>query len=353
MTVVGIISDDYYPDEDRWGGTGWARIAKYLPLMPDHLEFHVATQVWPATDNGLSITSRETGKRVYPDVLWCQRVAMPHFQMHALMARQAGQRVVTDLDDLLWEVPPESLADRVWDTQMRAQFVDNLRTSDTVICSTPFLAREVDRIIGATGHRVGIHVVKNTVDVDAFTPVYQDTFNPVLGWAGCPAVRPADLELLRGSLPLFRHADPSYRIQHSGHIEAWPSFYDYTGVEPDILVPSVHPQDYPDVLTFHVGMIPLDDSRFNDAKSDIKGIEYAAAGIPFVASPSAPYKQLKADWGPRLVTLAATAYDWDEHLSWWLRNRPRRIEAGASLREKARTRDISTAVPTLSQILQS
>jgi len=41
-----------------------------------------------------------------------------------------------------------------------------------------------------------------------------------------------------------------------------------------------------------IGIVPLADSRFNQAKSYLKGIEYAARGVPFVASPVAEYERL-------------------------------------------------------------
>jgi len=41
-----------------------------------------------------------------------------------------------------------------------------------------------------------------------------------------------------------------------------------------------------------MGIAPLEDSPFNRAKSNLKGIEYAAMGVPFVASPLPEYRLL-------------------------------------------------------------
>jgi glycosyltransferase involved in cell wall biosynthesis len=48
---------------------------------------------------------------------------------------------------------------------------------------------------------------------------------------------------------------------------------------------------YPEMFRkIDVGIVPLSNVEFNEAKSFIKGLEYAAAGIPFIASPSSEYK---------------------------------------------------------------
>jgi hypothetical protein len=65
--------------------------------------------------------------------------------------------------------------------------------------------------------------------------------------------------------------------------------------------------DYPKLFKqMDIGIVPLSDVRFNDAKSYIKGLEYAAAGIPFIASPSPEYLEL-AEAG-----VGRIARNWDE-----------------------------------------
>ncbi len=52
---------------------------------------------------------------------------------------------------------------------------------------------------------------------------------------------------------------------------------------------------------FDVGIAPLDDIPFNRARSDVKLKEYAAAGVPWLASPIGPYAGLGEKQGGRLV----------------------------------------------------
>jgi glycosyltransferase involved in cell wall biosynthesis len=44
-----------------------------------------------------------------------------------------------------------------------------------------------------------------------------------------------------------------------------------------------------------VGIVPLASTRFNESKSYLKGLEFAARGVPFVASPLPEYELLAAN----------------------------------------------------------
>lgn len=302
--ILGIVTDDYYPKEGpRWGGTGWARIGKYIPYLPDDWEVHLAHQVWPTTPYGMAITNQE-GRKVYPDVLWCQRVFMPNFHYEVMQARVNGQRVVTDIDDMLWGLHPDSFAAKHWSIDQIKEVIASMAVSDDVMASTVWLSNHLLNEL-----HIQSKVVRNSVDMSAFRRVDQDTDDPVLGWAGAVATRSGDLELLTDVLP---HVD--MKIQHSGHIPGFDGFYDKTGVQPDIVKDMVHPQDYGSLLDFHIGLVPMNRVDFNKAKSDIKGIEYAAAGIPFIASPLPAYRQLHKEWGD-VVRLASTPEQWIEHIN--------------------------------------
>ena len=55
------------------------------------------------------------------------------------------------------------------------------------------------------------------------------------------------------------------------------------------------------VASFDVGLAPIADTTFNRSRSNVKVKEYAALGIPWLASPIGPYAGLGADEGGRLV----------------------------------------------------
>jgi hypothetical protein len=67
-------------------------------------------------------------------------------------------------------------------------------------------------------------------------------------------------------------------------------------------VPFVHYGDMPESLPhFDIAIAPLADTAVNQARSDIKLKEYAAAGVPWLASPIGPYASLGERQGGRLV----------------------------------------------------
>lgn len=61
-----------------------------------------------------------------------------------------------------------------------------------------------------------------------------------------------------------------------------------------------------------IGIVPLNDIPFNHAKSYIKGLEYAAAGVPFVASAAPEYVFLAENGVGRV---ARSPEEWESHIS--------------------------------------
>ena len=127
--------------------------------------------------------------------------------------------------------------------------------------------------------------------------------------------RSGDLETMR---PFFGNFLEKNRLSfhHSGHIKeinvdarhllGTPSTVKFTHEPRRIL------SQYPEMFKkIDVGIVPLNNIPFNHAKSTIKGLEYTAAGIPFIASWSPEY-QLLADQGVGRV--AKNEEEWMTHL---------------------------------------
>lgn len=330
---IGIASNDYRPADaasgspDSWGGAGWVRVGQWLDFWRERHDVAVG-DMWAAGDH-VEIELAD-GTRVAPDVVYLQGVKADVAGLLAA-ARQSGQRIVFDVDDWLWGLPSEHVASRI-NADKLAAYTANLSTVDVITTSTPYLASRLAERFSAE-----IVVIPNYIDTKRFTPVDQDVSRPTIGWAGAVEYRAGDLAELNGVLGQLR---PFADFQHSGHQDSVASFADRVGLPADAvrLRGRTDPREWPSALDFQIGLVPLRSTPFNEAKSDLKGLEYAAAGIPFVASPSSSYQQLRCTWG-NSVQLARKPVEWLKALRRLLDPVTRR-DAASALRERAAERDL-------------
>ena len=78
------------------------------------------------------------------------------------------------------------------------------------------------------------------------------------------------------------------------------------------------------IAEFDVALAPLTDIPFNRARSNVKLKEYAAIGVPWLASPIGPYADMGEDQGGRLVG----DDEWEEALSALVVDRGERVRLG-------------------------
>jgi glycosyltransferase involved in cell wall biosynthesis len=196
--------------------------------------------------------------------------------------------------------------------------------ADLFITSTPALARY------ASHDRV--EVLRNCVPASIFeyTPAYErerDSDVPVVGWTGTIQTHPTDLQETKGALRDI----PEHHLHTIG---------DGTGVLRALQLPPEHPYTYDEWLpleNYHdaiaqmdIGIVPLEISPFNQAKSALKGLEMAALGVPFVASPTREYERL-ALYG--VGTTAKGPSAWTKQLTRLIERPKERVRLAKQYRE--------------------
>ena len=226
---------------------------------------------------------------------------------HVMQAK--GQTVAIDIDDFHFDLHAENIAYAATNphtnpTNNRMWYEIGIRQADFITVSTAFLGNFYGRRCR------DVRLVRNAVETDRFTPVDQPEL-PTFGWLGGTLWRSGDIEMLREWLPSFVN-DHAVRVHHAGHIPGDPRHFAIragltrvdTGTMQSI-------SNVPKMMDkFHVGLVPLAPGAFNEAKSYLKGLEYAAAGIPFIATPTEEYKALAAAGVGRL---ASTPDEWRDH----------------------------------------
>ncbi len=243
------------------------------------------------------------------------------------IAQSLGQTIIVDIDDFHEGLTPANRAYEITHPELnkksnREYYRQVIAAADIVTVSTPFL---LDYYSGQRNH---VYMVRNGVNMFQFTKRKHTTAKPVIGWAGATAYRNNDLEQLREWLPDFLEEHDLY-FHHAGADPNFPSFADVAGISRSRMTSSrlCPVAEYADGLKFDIGVVPLNDIPFNEAKSNIKGLEYSAAGIPFVASPLPEYRALHEDG---VGLLAGTADEWRAQMTYLLdyKNRKRASAIG-------------------------
>lgn len=354
---VGVVSADRLhpsvtPDKlPHWGGSGWARVAKYLPHL--NYDYVVGRLVWHYTE--LKIED-DDGNMHEVDTIIMQRMMNEGLADHIKKARAIGQVIINDVDDWYWGLNPSNGAWKASHPKHNPRENINhykaiLAASDLLLVSTPFLYERVSQ------WNKNVVLFPNTVDTKAFVKHdHTEKEHVYVGWSGSTAHRSGDLQTLRGvlhQLTTTQNTTTQVRYFHGGWHDKSPHFADEAGVPKEYVdsLPMCDPHNYPKLLIMDVGIAPLSQMPFNEAKSEIKLLEYSASGIPWVASASDSYVRLSQAWNAGRI--ARRPNEWLRHLRELVGSRQLRIEEGERLYELARTRDMEHGIAQWNEVLSS
>jgi len=99
---------------------------------------------------------------------------------------------------------------------------------------------------------------------------------------------------------------------------------------------------------FDLGLVPLADIPFNRGRSNVKAREYAAAGVPWLASPVGSYAHLGHDEGGRLVE----DDQWPEAIGALIRSRRERSKLAKRAKAWAKEETIWNMAPLWERLFQ-
>jgi glycosyltransferase involved in cell wall biosynthesis len=206
--------------------------------------------------------------------------------------------------------------------ELRESHIRALKASDLVTVSTPVLGERLSR------YNPRIVVLPNRVNADllALTPNRRERVT--VGWQGS-ATHLGDMQFHRDPIRRFLQRTPGADLHIMGgdyrETLGFPQAR-YTPWQTDMW-------DYYEAVDFDIGLAPLMPNSFNEAKSPVKALEYAALGIPVVASDVTAYRDFVADG----VTgfLVRRDHEWGQRLRDLVNDEAMRAEMGAKAREHA------------------
>jgi glycosyltransferase involved in cell wall biosynthesis len=225
------------------------------------------------------------------DVVVLQRPAKKSYVGHITELQRRGIAVVVELDDDLSCIHSQSPSfdglngrndpEVHWRNGMRAA-----QMADLVVCTTDALAERF-------AQHGRVLVLPNCVP-ERLLDYPHESDGKTIGWSGAVHFHAGDLEITHGGVQLALDGTDWRFLKIGGGAEM---VQQGLGLQerPDQTGPLTLGNFHPALGQLDIGIVPLAPSRFNAAKSYLKGIEYAAMGVPFVASPVPEYLQLSAE----------------------------------------------------------
>lgn len=246
-------------------------------------------------------------------------------------------RLVYDFDDALMYRDPARARPR--SRVRQARFRGIVRKADLVLAGNAYLR---DRAVAAEP-RGYVRVAPTPVDTDRYRPApRKDDGRVRLGWIGSGATRPF-LESLAPVLERVVAARPEVEL----HVMA-----DRAPELPGVRFTPWSEAAETDFLSgLDIGLGPLPDHPFTRGKCGFKLLQYAASGVPFVASPVGVQVEL-AEEG-RVGLLPTDHRHWERALTELVDDPERRGVMGAAARESAERRwSVQALGPALARRLE-
>jgi glycosyltransferase involved in cell wall biosynthesis len=286
----------------------------------------------PAIASGFDVhvSTAETIYEEAADIIITQRYAIPDIATAdrlAAHARSIGARLVYDLDDDLLNIPRTHPDART--LRPRAKTVRRmLEVADAVWVSTTALAAiRPDAVVMPNGLDERIWIPP--------APSMQE--HPVRILCMGTATHDDDFALIEPALVRLKtEYDHRVSINILGVTTRYelPSGLDRIGMSRNAT------RSYPGFVNWlrgmepgwHIGLAPLLDTPFNQAKSSIKAMDYAALGLAVLASDTPVYRGSLAD-GPAGRLVPNTKEAWYAALNWLVRNHAERRAVAARARD--------------------
>ncbi|MCL5291456.1 MAG: glycosyltransferase [Actinobacteria bacterium] len=243
--------------------------------------------------------------------------------------KEAGKLIAYDIDDNIWNLNPANPAYPYYSVETtRNNLAASLRMADVVTVTTPQLADAVSKF------NRNVRIIPNCLPDENWNVGFEDDGVLTVGWAGS-ITHWEDLKTISNIIEQTLDGFPQVEFAVAGMAS-----YPFSNHQRIRKLEAVKLEEYPKLLSkFDIALAPLTDDSFNACKSDLKFLEYAALGLPVIASKVAAYES-SVDHG-RNGFLARNPKDWLKYLRRLINDEGLREEIGAAARKFAESRFMS------------
>lgn len=294
------------------GGVHFYRMAEPLRVARTN---GIRAAVGQALDNDVC----EEYDTILCHMLWDER----NSQAWEKLARSGQHRLVFDIDDVMWE-PDWAPFKKHYTPEVLQRVWRNIALAHVVTTPSPVIAEHVSR------YNDNVHYCPNSVPEYLLRVNMSDRPMPTIGYQGSPS-HEHDFEphVLAGLLQFLDvRTDWVLHLWGPDMIDGGPPGRVFrTGWQNSV-------RQYYYSLSMDIGIGPLKRSPFNDGKSGLRAIEYAALGIPALLADEPPYRGWVIDcvtgylippgesWFPYLEEIAGNPV-----LRRWMSDNARRVAA--------------------------
>lgn len=273
------------------------------------------------------------GVRCDADVVVLQRVLSRDVYETIPFLQAQGVAVVVEIDDHFHALPRSNPAYTQTDPAgnpdySRSWLQRACDIADLVTCTTPGLASQYAK-------HGRVQIIPNYARARWLDLPAPDPRPATIGWTGAVVTHRGDLDEAAAAVRSVLRTAPDWKFHALGsdrvrtELRLAPNQFQSAGWA------DLQTDDYPQAIQqIGVGIVPLRPSAFNRlGKSWLKGLEYAACGVPFVASRVGDYERLariltvplahgRAEWH-RQVDRFVTDTTWREQVAGVNRERVR------------------------------
>jgi len=271
------------------------------------------------------------------DVLVIERIYQIEVYNAVKWCNEHGRLTVFDIDDDYWNIHYTSPAFIPWHENggdKLAQLAKMIQVCQKVTTTTPALATILRKF------NSNVCVISNNLPDESWPYTLRpkkENGTIVIGWAGS-VTHFVDLQQIFHTFTQVLDTYPQTEIHLTVASPEW-----FQPHERLIFPEAVETADYRELLlTYDIGIAPLADIKFNESKSDLKVLEYAAVGLPIIASKVITYN--KAIVPGETGFLAKNSKNWLKYFKLLIEDAELRYQMGINARAWVEDRMISNNI---------
>ena len=285
------------------------RVEQYFPFLREHQ----IEPKWQPTSGTLRERLALYQELPSYDVVCIQRRLFSPYEFYHV--RKRAKKILFDLDDAI--MYRSSAFSMPYSISRWFKFRWMVRGSDVITVGNQFLREEVRKV----NRKKEVVLIPTCVDTRLYPKKKRVSGSPefILGWIGT-----------KGNLAYLKKLEPVFKTlsEQFSHVKlkiVSNDFYDSPSL-PVVKKPWRLEDENEDLISFDVGLMPLDDDLWSRGKCGLKIIQYLSVGVPVVCTPVGINRDIVQDG--RNGFWATTPEEWVNRLTQLLQDPELRQKMG-------------------------